>query len=172
MAKKTTGSQRASGALLDEIQKREILAILSVGGSRTTAAKYVRCGAATIRKAAEADEEFARQLRKAGASLEVLHLKNIETAGQKYWRASAWLLERMYPDRYGARKAGTWSREQVRGLLDRFFEIVTAEAPALARRKRMAARLEQLAAELSEDGEAAAEGNEAGLGRSTDSGDG
>lgn len=176
MAKRVRRAASQVGELLDEFQKREVLAILSVGGGRSTAAKYVRCAATTIRRAAERDAEFAKKLRRAEASLEVAHLKNIETAGQKYWRASAWLLERMYPDRYGARKAATWTREQVQGLLDRFLEIVLAEAPALSRRKRMATRLEQLAGELASESEAKrgdsaerlSETDDSGLGRATD----
>src|SRR5438132_8482293 len=91
--------------VLDAAKKREIVAILSVGCSRVTAARYVGCHPDTIRKTALRDEKFAIQLRQAETTHEILHVKNINAAAKegRYWRGAAWALERGYPQRYGLR---------------------------------------------------------------------
>ena len=69
--------------VLDAAKKREIVAILSVGCSRVTAARYVGCHPDTIRKTALRDEKFAIQLRQAETTHEILHVKNINAAAVK-----------------------------------------------------------------------------------------
>jgi len=100
---------RRSKLLLDDAKKREIVAILTVGCGRTVAARYVGCCAATIRRAMLKDPEFGERVGRAETSMEIAHLKNINTAAAdvRYWRAAAWALERRFPQRYGQRKSGT-----------------------------------------------------------------
>ena len=83
--------------VLDEIKQREILAILSVGCSRRTAAKYVGCAPSTIQNTAERDEKFAEKLDRGENQAVVTHMTNINKAAKKaqYWRAAAWALERL-----------------------------------------------------------------------------
>jgi hypothetical protein len=140
---------------LDEIKRGEICAILSVGGSRTTAARYVGCSPSTIRNTSERDPQFAEQLDQAESRHEVGYLQNIRAASQKeqYWRAAAWALERHYPDRYGPRKAGTISVEQITQLLAQFADIVVQELPDPADQQRIIARLEALSAALQPNSE-------------------
>jgi len=45
---------------------------------------------------------FNDEIDRAMAEGEAIHLARITDAGKTSWRASAWLLERMYPDRWGA----------------------------------------------------------------------
>jgi len=136
---------------LDEITKREIVAILTVGGSRLTAAKYVKCTLETIRYNAEQDDEFANQIRKAEATLEVVQLKNIENSGKRDWRASAWLLERKYPEKFGTRKIADISRRKLAELLNHFTEIIISEVPVMKYRKKILKRFEDLCGQLGDD---------------------
>jgi hypothetical protein len=133
---------------LDEFKKREIAAILAVGGSRTTAAKYVRCAPDTIRRTAQRDAQFAAQLKRAEAQLEVVHLTNIETAGRKNWRASAWLLERMFPERFGRRATAAITGEALADLLEQFAETVCREIESPQDRRRVQQALTRLAKKL------------------------
>ena len=91
--------------VLDEAKKREILAIVAVGCSRSMAATYVGCAISTIQNTAERDPTFAEKLRQAVYSTELGLLKNIRNAAKKeqYWRAAAWALERRFPERYARR---------------------------------------------------------------------
>jgi hypothetical protein len=45
-------------------------------------------------------ESFEDDVQKALARGEGVHLARIAEAGRSNWRASAWLLERMYPEKY------------------------------------------------------------------------
>ena len=58
-------------SVLDEFKKREILAIVFVGCSRRTAARYVGCAVSTIANTAGRDPDFDEQLRKAEQQAEI-----------------------------------------------------------------------------------------------------
>ena len=45
---------------------------------------------------------FGTALMRAKAKSEATHVANIAAAAKTEWRASAWILERRFPDRYGA----------------------------------------------------------------------
>jgi tRNA-dihydrouridine synthase len=138
---------------LDEIKRREILAILAMGSSRQAAAKYVGCAASTIRAAAQSDPGFAEQLRHAEQQAELNYLSNIRDAAKKpqYWRAAAWVLERRKPGDFASRKAGVMTVEQARQALERFAQIVVEEVPAARQRQRILARLDDLLKTLHPD---------------------
>lgn len=74
---------------LDEIKRREVCAILAMGGSRATAARYVGCAVSTILRTSQRNRTFRGELRKAESSAEVIQLQHIHTAGKKNWRAAA-----------------------------------------------------------------------------------
>lgn len=133
---------------LDESSKKAVLAILAVGGTRETAAKYVQRTPAAILRAAKQDPDFGEQLRKAEAQLEVAHLRNIELAAKDNWRASVWLLERIYPDKYGPRRGGAISLHQLSQLASRMSEVLMEEVPSSQQRERILRRLETLFLEL------------------------
>jgi hypothetical protein len=137
--------------VLDEVKKREILAIVAVGCSRSMAASYVDCAVSTIQNTADRDATFAEKLRQATYNTEVGLLKNIRNAAKKeqYWRAAAWALERRFPERYARRGPDVITLEQVTQLLGRFSDIVAEELPDRFR-KRVLKRLGKLAKSLSE----------------------
>ncbi|NLE39647.1 MAG: hypothetical protein GX621_16635 [Pirellulaceae bacterium] len=132
--------------MLDDVKKREIIALLSVGSSRRTAASYVGCSPSTIARTALRDERFADELRKAGQATEINCLRNIQDAAKKaqYWRAAAWALERCHPDRYAARDADTITLEQARGLLGELARIIVEEVAAVEQRKSILKRVHGL----------------------------
>lgn len=135
-------------AKLDEFKKREIAAIVAVGGSRRTAARYVECSPETIRRHARRDAAFATRLQRAEAQLEVVHLTNIETGGKKNWRASAWILERMFPERYGRRAATSITAERLADILGQVADVVCNEVQSPADRRRVQAALTKLGRKL------------------------
>lgn len=156
MGKKKSAVTRAPAAprgrppVLDEVKQGEICAILSVGGSRNTAASYVGCATTTIARTALRDESFLAKLTRAESQWEVHQLRNIQQAGKqdKYWRAAAWALERIYPDRYGVGKPGSVSAERMAALLATFAEIVSQEVRGKLQRQRIERRLEALSQQL------------------------
>jgi len=98
--------------VLDDAKRREICAILAIGGTRRMAAHYVGCSVDTVGRTALRDPAFADQIRKAEVGSEILFLRNLRDACQdaKQWRAATWALERFFPDRYGRRTPRTITR--------------------------------------------------------------
>ena len=48
--------------------------------------------------------DFLDAVKKARATAEAFHLRNVRDAGETSWQASAWWLERSAPDRWGRRE--------------------------------------------------------------------
>lgn len=144
------GKEVGRPPVLDDAKKREICAILAVGCKRATAARYVGCHPCTIGRTAKRDEQFALDLERAESKHEVKHLAFISKAAEegKYWRAAAWALERMYPERYGPRRPETYTAEQVGHLLQQFAGVVLAEVREEPQREQIVARLADLTAGL------------------------
>ncbi len=139
--------------LLDEQQRHDIITILSVGCSRETAAKHVGCGVNTIHKVAKQDAVFDEKIRQAESHHELKQLQNIHLAAEKHWQASAWMLERKYPEHYARRDPRQLTLLQVGQLLAQFADIIVAEVPVAKYRKSILSRLKQLTAQLEVDTE-------------------
>lgn len=135
-------AKRGRPNALDATKKGQILAIVSLGGTRAMAARFVGCTARTIRNEAQRDPEFAAALAKAADAPELVYLQSIRKAAQesRYWRAAAWALERTRPQRYGPRRPDTISFAQMRQFISELVAIVTEEVPARYR-KRILQRL-------------------------------
>jgi len=131
------------GQGLDAAQRNDIVAIVSVGGSRQMAASYVGCHVETIRRAAIESPEFAKRLRQAELGPEILFLKNLHAAADdvKQWRAAAWALERMFPERYARRKPTTITQDELTMVLEEIAKIIQSEVPAKRHRRRILQRL-------------------------------
>lgn len=142
--------KRGRRPVLDEIKRSEILAILTVGCSRRTAAKYVGCAVSTIRNTADRDPGFAEKLRRAECQSEIAYLKSIQQAARKeqYWRAAAWTLERKNPAEYARRGPDVITSDQVKEVLAELAEIVVDEIPAPRYRKNILRRFDAFHANL------------------------
>jgi hypothetical protein len=136
--------------VLDETRQREILAILPVGCSRRTAARYVGCAVSTIQNTADRDPSFAEKLRQAEYQHEFAYLRNIQQAAKKpqYWRAAAWVLERVVPEKYARRGPDVITIDQIKQVLAQFAEIIVAEVPVAKYRQKIIKRLESLTKSL------------------------
>ena len=163
-------ARRGRRPVLDREKQETICAVLRLGGSRRLAAQYVGCAVNTIRHTEERDEDFAADVERAETQQAVLHLKNLESAAReaKYWRASAWFLERRCADRYGPQTRGTAWRARLSRALGELAEILVEEVPVEAYRKRILARLATLTAAMEEEaeGETRSDQREGGAGDS------
>ena len=140
--------KRGRRPVLDAAKKREILAIVAVGCSRTAAAAYVGCAISTIQNTADRDPTFAEKLRQAAYATELGLLKNIRNAAEQGavlagggLGAGAALSRALCPPR-----PDVITLEQVAALLGQFSDIVAEEVPGRFR-KRVLKRLEKLAAQ-------------------------
>jgi hypothetical protein len=131
--------------VLDESKMQTVLSLLSVGCSRTTAARFVNCDPKTIYNTAKRDPKFAEQLGRAENMSEYRFLSRIAKAGDetRYWRSAAWGLERMFPDRFGRRSPESVTPQQLAVFISRMTEMLVEEIPVARYRKLVLARLNQ-----------------------------
>ena len=129
---------------ISEIKQREILALLSVGCSRRTAARYVNCIQKAIDELAQTNPDFAEKLRRAEANLEIESIKNMFNAAkqEKNWRASAWLLERKSPQEFLKKKPDVIPAGLLDTLLNRIVTLLIEECPAAVQRKGLLKKLD------------------------------
>jgi hypothetical protein len=118
-------------AVLDEKKRWKVITMLANGSSRRVAAHYVGVAPSTITRTIERDPEFAEQVAKAESALEIQALRNIRNAAQsgKYWRASAWLLERKNQIDFRERPLNIMTDEEVHDLLSWFVILMEEELP-------------------------------------------
>lgn len=83
-------------------KEAEILAILTMGGSRNIAADYVGVGHGTLHEHIARDAEFSERIKRAESECQRLHLERLHLA--EPWQASAWMLERKWPNEFGRRE--------------------------------------------------------------------
>lgn len=137
---------------LDDVKKREVIAIISVGCSREMAARYVGCSPDAIGRAMKRDKAFAAQIVKAEEQSELYFVQRIRSAAEKdqYWRAAAWALERRIPHRYAARAANTITLEQLAHFMTQLAEIITGEIDDTKTRMKIIKRLGKITQSLME----------------------
>jgi hypothetical protein len=138
-------TRRGRHPVLGQIEKGKIVALLTVGCSRRLAARVVGCAPGTIARAAARDPAFAADMREATGSVEAFYLRQIRKASQKeqHWRAAAWALEHMFPQRY-ARRPEQFSFEQVSQLMVQMLSVVCDEVPVARFRHNIAKRCNEL----------------------------
>jgi IS30 family transposase len=129
---------------LNEVKRREICALVSVGCSLENAARYVGCVPSTIRREARRNREFSDELRRASFTAEITPLQALREAARKYWRAAAWLLERIDPERFGRQDPGHVKPHELRAYTQMIVDILKDEITDPAALDRVTHRLVKL----------------------------
>ena len=130
--------------LADLEKRRTVCAMISVGAGIEAASRHVGCSTSTIRREAQRDEAFARQLQEAETAAELMPLRMVRQAAESQWRAAAWLLERICPERFARRPADSVAPDELKGLLDKAATVLVDECDDEAQRERIMGRLRQL----------------------------
>jgi hypothetical protein len=129
-------------------ERKEVIAILTAGSSRSNAARYICRSPATLKHEILECPQFATQVARAEETAELFLLSNIRKASQdtRYWRAAAWLLERRAAERFGPRKPETLTEEHVQKFMAKCMQIIAEKVPNKALRaeifNRIASELE------------------------------
>jgi hypothetical protein len=129
---------------LDHVKQREVIASVNAGFSIDRAARYVGCAPSTIRRECRRNPEFDRDLRRACFSAELYPLQALREAARKYWRAAAWLLERLDPARFGKPRPGYVKPEELEAFTSIFSGIISREVADPKERQRIYDRLHEL----------------------------
>jgi hypothetical protein len=130
-------------ALLTDAIAARLIALLRAGNYDSTAARACGVGARTVRGWLERGRsdreqdapyrELLARVEQARAEGEAVHVARIAKAAEEDWRASAWYLERAYPERWGRPQLREPRREQE--LDDEPEPSVFQEVDELARRR-------------------------------------
>ena len=117
--------------VLDAEKKAKVLEVVAAGFPIRYAARYVGCDEGTIRHAGQRDPEFYDQVKYAQFRAEYDLVKNIRAASEsgKNWRAAAWSLERLFPDRYGPHHRDEITNEHLVQLSRTYLAIVKRRVP-------------------------------------------
>jgi hypothetical protein len=131
-------------------QKGQVYGILSVGCDRQTAANFVGCSLADIRRAMLRDATFAAGVCRAEAGAELNHMRNIQQAAkdEKHWRASVWWLERRSPERFGPRGPGVVTARQLKAFIEILADVLREDVRDAGERQHILARLTTLASSV------------------------
>ena len=91
-------------SVIDTAKKEVACALARAGLTGRWIAAYLGCDESTLRYALNQDDVFRRRFMHGRAEMHADHLANIARAAAKSWRASVWLLERLFPQQYNLRK--------------------------------------------------------------------
>jgi hypothetical protein len=132
---------------LSRQQQDDICTALHVGCDRESAAKFARTTWAEVHAAMQADATFAARLRYEESLVELLHMTQLRKASEKEanWRISVWWLERLYPERYGPRGAGSIGPRELRKFMEQLGTVLIDEVHDVEDRERLVRRLEWMA---------------------------
>lgn len=136
-------ASRGRPELLDQSKRRTVVALLANGSSRRIAARFVGCSPSTITRTASRDPEFAAEIAHAQYATQVRILQSLNNAAsqERYWRAGAWLLERLNPDDFALRAPDTCTTEQLFQVVATMAKLIADELPE-EYRLMVAAKLE------------------------------
>ncbi len=162
-------SDRVVAMMKDQIRRH--------GFSDTAAAESVGVSSTSISRWKKQDPELASELLKARFDCRIYHLEIIENAAAaengRGWRASAWILERLFPGDYSPKMAERFAYLHLEAKLQdreesaRVYEDVQirlAEEKAQRARAAAAAADAELEEARAHEGAGAARSREAGLG--------
>lgn len=122
----------------------QICAMVSVGCSVRAASRMTGCAESTVRNLLKRNKAFAARLRKSQQSCEIIALRHVQAAGEKNWRAAAWLLERMCPTEYAPPKLEVMQPYQVKHVIDQFGDVLLKEIKDPKDRKAVGVSLREL----------------------------
>ena len=124
--------------VLDDLKKRLIINMVTEGSSQRSAAGAVGCAPSTITRTAQRDRRFGLDLLQAHELLKMRALRTMNRVADqdKHWRAAAWLLERLEPDRFALRKPFQFTLDQMK---DMFKQVCKAFSQGVPSENRVAA---------------------------------
>jgi hypothetical protein len=95
--------KRGRPPTFDDIKRAQLCAMIESGCSIRYAAARLGINRSTVGYACRKDPAFAERLKHAENERDLLAVRRIHNAGEKSWRAAAWLLERNAPEHFSFR---------------------------------------------------------------------
>ena len=104
--------------------KREFCMLVGLGMRRVLAADHLGISLRAVQYEMRRTPAFRAQVRRAEMEAEAVPLANLRSGARSSWRAAAWYLERVFPDRYRRHKPGGLTVQQVDELAEEFIESI------------------------------------------------
>ena len=109
---------------LDGENQKTVCSLLAAGASLRQAARYVDCDPQSIRREAERNDEFRRQLAKAKSEANIEPLETLRHAAKNDWRAALSWMERIDPDRFARRDASVITKREANQFVADLIESI------------------------------------------------
>jgi len=88
---------------ISDKQWEQLLGVIASGLSERDACNVVEIHRSSLYNRKKEDLDFVDRVKKSESAFKMKHVRNIADASTKTWQASAWLLERKFPEEYGDR---------------------------------------------------------------------
>jgi hypothetical protein len=109
---------------LAEKQRATVCSLVAGGVSIRQAARYVGCAPSSIRREAERNEEFRRELTKARSEASIHPMQTLVEAAKTNWRAAAFCMKRIDPDRFARPDASIITQREANQLVADLIESI------------------------------------------------
>ena len=114
----------------DKARQKLLLTALRNGASRRQAAKSIGVGKTTLWRYLQDHPSFRWKIEQAEAHCYRRLVEQFDLDSKGDWRASAWLLERLYPEDFGKRHPDHISPAQAAAAMEQIVAILVDEVPA------------------------------------------
>lgn len=144
--KKTTSTIVPPIKKLSAEAHKQAVSVVSVGCSRTAAAKFLGITLSEFEQFVRTNKEFAKDLGKAEAGVEVKHMQCVlqSVKDKADWRKSIWWLEHMRPEQYGKQDATARENKRMDSFLKAIVDVIALEVQDKSTRSRLLDRLAKL----------------------------
>ena len=137
---------------LDEDKRATVCNLIAAGVSLRQAAQFVDCDRRSVRREAQRNGEFRRQLAKARSEASIHPMVTLRQAAKADWRAALCWMERLDPERFARPDASVVTQREANRFVadlvesieravsdsserDNLFELLSAAMPAAMRRR-------------------------------------
>lgn len=128
---------------LNDDQRRRACALLGLGATRRVAAEFADCRRLDLEAEIKRDPAFRLTVKQHELRPEIETLRKLLEAARdpKQWRAAAWFLERLYPERYAAGKRRVVKRADLRTFMQKLDQELAMKIPGPKKRQRLLQQL-------------------------------
>jgi len=109
---------------LDDNTRKTVSSLVADGVSLREAAHFVDCDPKSIRREAQRNEEFRRELAKARSEACIHPLQTLRQAAKSNWRAALELMNRLDPARSGRQNSSVVTKREANQFLKDLFQII------------------------------------------------
>jgi len=115
---------RGQPRALDAPKQKTVCSLVATGVSLRQAAHFVNCDPKTIRREAQRNDDFRRELAKAKSEASMQPLATVRRAANSNWRAALCFMEHLEPRRFARESANIITQREANQFATDLFESV------------------------------------------------